>query len=333
MTEHLNATLRPGVYRMNAGQQHAGQRLDLFLAESIPGAGRGLLKRLIDLGGVHVDGRRVRRCSLPLAPGQSVELHHDGLPLEPFAITGARILYRDRYLLALDKPAGIATQPTPARYQGTVYAALCDYLKESGKVSLGMVQRLDRDTSGVMIFSIHPAAHRGLTAAFSAHRVTKRYLALVAGVPSEPAGEFRSLVARRHSTNRMVSVERGGKEAITRYRVLAGTACAALVEVEIPTGRSHQIRLHFAEAGHPLLGDAGYGGPRSVDARAVPRQMLHARELLLQHPVGGAPLHLVAPLPEDFRAVMAVLGLPPCSEPSFAAPSAPGDGDHALPAH
>ncbi len=333
MTEQLNDFLRPGVYRVSADRQHAGQRLDLFLAEKIAGAGRGLLKRLIDLGGVHVDGRRVRRCSLPMAPGQHVEVHYDGLPLAPFVIVPGQILYRDRYLLALDKPAGIATQPTPARYQGTVYAALCDHLKESGKLTLGMVQRLDRDTSGVMIFSIHPAAHRGLTAAFTAHRVTKRYLALVSGVPAEAAGEFRSLIARRRSTNRMVSVERGGKEAITRYRVLASAAGAALVEVEIPTGRSHQIRLHFAEAGHPLLGDAGYGGPRIFGDGTVPRQMLHARELSLAHPVGGAPLHLVSPLPEDFRAVMAAVGLPDSPEPSFTAPRAPGDGDHALSAH
>jgi len=268
-----------------------------------------MIKRLIDLGGAHVDGRRVRRCSLPVAAGQLIELHVDGLPLEPFRLDPARIIYRDQYLLALDKPAGIATQPTPARYQGTVYAALQQFLGETGQVSLGMVQRLDRDTSGVMVFSTHPRAHKGLTAAFSEHRVTKRYLALSAGLPAGDEGEIRSQLARRRATNRMVSVERGGKLALTRYRLIATYDGVSLVEVEIPTGRSHQIRVHFAEAGHPLLGDAAYGGPVLVKGLAIARQMLHASELSLDHPVSGTRLELRAPLPEDFRNVMQYLNI------------------------
>lgn len=263
-----------------------------------------MIKRMIDLGGAHVDGRRVRRCSLSVTAGQQIELHVDGLPLEPFRLDPARIIYRDRYLLALDKPAGVATQPTPARYQGTIYAALQQFFGETGQVSLGMVQRLDRDTSGVLIFSTHSKAHKGLTAAFGEHRVTKRYLALVAGHLENDEGEMRSQLARRRATNRMVSVERGGKPALTRYRRIAGYDGASLVEVEIPTGRSHQIRIHFAEAGHPLLGDVAYGGPAMVRGLTIIRQMLHASELCLDHPVNGARLELKAPLPEDFRAVL-----------------------------
>jgi 23S rRNA pseudouridine1911/1915/1917 synthase len=299
--------LAPGVYRYVTAAEHAGQRLDLFLAGVIGAAARGQVRRLIDLGGAHVDGRRVRRCSLQLTAGQQVELYVDGLPLAPFQLDPTRVLYRDRYLLALDKPSGIASQPTPARYQGTLYAALQQYLGTAGRVSLGMVQRLDRDSSGVMIFSIHPAAHKGLTAAFAERRVVKRYLALVQGHPRAGAGEIRSLLARRRATNRMVSVQHGGKPAITRYRVLATGNDAAVVEVEILTGRSHQIRLHFAEAGHPLLGDTAYGGPATFRGAAVPRQMLHASDLLLDHPVTGARLHLQAPLPDDFRTVQHLL--------------------------
>lgn len=302
-------TLAPGTYRFIVPVDRADARLDLFLTGVLEDAGRGLVKRLIDLGGVHVDGRRVRRCSLPVAAGQRVELFVDGLPLEPFQLDPAMILYRDRYLLALDKPAGVATQPTPARYQGTVYAALQQFLSGTGQVSLGMVQRLDRDTSGVMVFSIHPQAHKGLTAAFAEHRVNKRYLALVSGHLPCAEGEFRSELARRRSTNRMVSVEHGGKSAITRYRVLAAADDASLVEVEIPTGRSHQIRVHFAEAGHPLLGDPAYGGPVFLRGMTIPRQMLHARELLLDHPVTGVPLELKSPLPADFTAVLHHLGI------------------------
>jgi 23S rRNA pseudouridine1911/1915/1917 synthase len=287
----------------------ADSRLDLFLAGMLEDAGRGVIKRIIDLGGVHVGGRRVRRCSLPVTAGQRVELFVDGLPLEPFQLDQAMILYRDHYLLALDKPPGVATQPTPARYQGTMYAALQKFLDGAGRMSLGMVQRLDRDTSGVMIFSIHPRAHKGLTAAFAEHRVAKRYLTLVSGRPPCSEGEFRSELARRRSTNRMVSVDRGGKSALTRYRVLASMDDASLVDVEIPTGRSHQIRVHFSEAGHPLLGDPAYGGPTMLRGMAIPRQMLHARELSLAHPVSGVPLEIKAPLPADFTAALHHLGI------------------------
>lgn len=300
MEQHLIST---GVYRFIVPAEQAGQRLDQFLAGALSG-GRGVVKRLIDLGGAHVDGRRIRRCSLAVAGGQSIELHVDGLPLEPFRLDVDRIVYRDRYLLVLDKPPGVATQPTPARYQGTVYAAVLQFLGESGQASLGMVQRLDRDTSGVMVFSIHPRAHKGLTAAFGGHRVTKRYLALIAGCPQAPAGEIRSQLARRRATNRMVSVERGGKPAITRYRVIASCADAALVEVEIPTGRSHQIRVHFAEAGHPLLGDRAYGGPTVIGEATLARQMLHAAELCLDHPVDGRRMEFRVPPPEDFQEIM-----------------------------
>jgi 23S rRNA pseudouridine1911/1915/1917 synthase len=268
-----------------------------------------MIKRLIDVGGVHVDGRRVRRCSLSIAAGQRVELYVDGLPLEPFQLEPSRILYRDAYLLALDKPAGFATQPTPARYQGTLYAALLQFLGAGGQVSLGMVQRLDRDTSGVMVFSIHPKAHKGLTAAFSERRVIKRYLALVAGNLLANEGEIRSQLARRRATNRMVSVEHGGKPAVTRYKQLMAYDGASLVEVEIPTGRSHQIRIHFAEAGHPLLGDSAYGGPILFKGMTISRQMLHASELCLDHPVGGARLELRAPVPADFQRVVECLSV------------------------
>lgn len=305
----MDAMISPGVYRLSVAEEQTGRRLDQFLAGSVGGATRGLARQFIDLGGVHVDGRRVRRCSLPLVAGQQVELYVDGLPLAPFRLDSAMILFRDRYLLALDKPAGIATQPTPARYQGTVYAALQQYLAASNRETLGMVQRLDRDTSGVMVFSIHPLAHKGLTEAFREHRVGKNYLALVAGQPPQASGEFRSLLARRRATNRMVSVERGGKPAVTRYRVLATGAVATLVDVEIPTGRSHQIRIHFAEAGNPLLGDTAYGGPAVCGGVAIPRQMLHAASLVLSHPVDGTRLELRAPLPADFAEVLNRLGM------------------------
>lgn len=299
-----NPLLPRGVYRIRLSPEQGGVRLDQLLSTELPWLSRGNAKRVIDLGGVHVDGRRVRRCSLPMVCGQSVEVHIDGLPLVPFALDDDHVLFRDDYLLVLNKPAGVATQPTPARFQGTLYAAVQQFLGRGAEAELGMVQRLDRDTSGVMVFSIHPRAHKQLTKAFGEHRVDKRYLALLSGAPPQDHGEIRSLLARRHATNRMVSVAHGGKPAITRYRVMESFAGATLVEVELLTGRSHQIRVHFAEAGCPLLGDLTYGGPAVCAGRDVPRQMLHASELRLEHPVTGVHCDWRAQLPADYAGLL-----------------------------
>jgi 23S rRNA pseudouridine1911/1915/1917 synthase len=170
-----------------------------------------------------------------------------------------------------------------------------------------MVQRLDRDTSGLMVFSIHKRAHGALTQAFAGRAVRKVYLALVAGRMPLDKGEFRSLLARNRASNLVRSVERGGKEAITRYRVLEEFTDASLVEIEILTGRSHQIRVHFSEAGHPLLGDIRYGGQSTCISVDIHRQMLHSYRLTLSHPVRGNPLDLEAPLPHDFESLLICL--------------------------
>jgi 23S rRNA pseudouridine1911/1915/1917 synthase len=240
-----------------------------------------------------------------------VEVFVDGLPLEPYQLDAAAVICRDPYLIAIDKPAGVETQPTPARFKGTLYAALLDYLHDPFRPqqapSLGMVQRLDRDTSGVMVFSVHPRAHRGLTEAFAGRQVRKRYLAVVAGRMPAPEGEFRSLLARNRATNKVKTVDRGGKEAITCYRVREEFADATLVEVEILTGRSHQIRAHFAESGHPLLGDERYSGPGDWHGYPVRRQMLHSWRLSFAHPVSGELLDLEAPIPADMAGLLAEL--------------------------
>lgn len=301
--------MKKGVYRYTVSEGKAGQRLDQFLATSCDELSRGMARRLIDLGGVHLAGRRTRRCAQTLLAGQAVELYVDGLPLTPFRLEADHILYQDDYLISLDKSAGVATQPTPARYKGTLYDALLVYLTETGrrKPTVGMVQRLDRDTSGVMVFSIHPKAHKNLTTAFRDKHVRKRYLALVEGEPVAACGVIRSQLARRRASNLMVGVARGGKNAETHYHVLERYGQASLLELEIPTGRSHQIRAHCSAMGHPLLGDGAYGGPAEIGTLPVARQMLHARELEFEHPVNGTGMTLVAQPPADFSAVLAEL--------------------------
>lgn len=296
------------LYRLIPSAEEDGMRLDQFLALRIEDYSRASLRKILEIGGVRCDNRRMRRCSHPVSEGQLFEVHIDGQPLTPFSLSEEHILFRDRDILAVDKPGGVDSQPTPARYKGTLYEALLRYLHDPfrprQRPELAMVQRLDRDTSGVMIFSIAKRAHKNLSRIFSGRRAEKIYLALVAGVPREAEGEMRSLLARNRATNLMRSVERGGREAITRYKVIESFDGASLVEVRILTGRSHQIRVHFSEAGHPLLGDRRYGGPGEWEGEKLERQMLHAWRLLLPHPVTGKPLEVVASLPADMECVL-----------------------------
>ncbi len=301
------------VHRLTVDAQAAGLRIDQYVAGQVADLSRGVVRKVIDLGGVHVAGRRIGRCSHKVQTGQSVEVYLDGRSLDIFSLGVEDILFQDAYLLVLDKSPGVDFQPTHARFKGTLYDAARRHMESATgrkeNISLGMVQRLDRDTSGVTVFSIHPRAHSAMTRMFVDRRVDKRYRTLVTGHPLDKEGEFRSLLARQHRTNLMKSVEKGGKEAITRYRVVEEFADCALVEVDLVTGRSHQIRAHFSEAGHPLLGDIRYGGPSVVSGCEVERSMLHAFQLSFEHPISRQPLMFEAALPEDMAGLLAHLAI------------------------
>jgi len=296
------------LYRLTVDSQDEGMRLDQFVAGQVGDLSRGAVRKIIDLGGVHVAGRRIGRCSQSVRAGQAVEVYLDGRPLDIYSLEEGRILFRDPYLLVIAKPPGVDFQPTHARFKGTLYEAVRRYLEKlpgGGKrPTIGMVQRLDRETSGVAVFSIHQRSHAVMTRLFADRRVDKCYQALVAGSPIAKEGEFRSLLARQHRTNLMKSVKKGGKEAITRYRVIAEFGDCSLVEVELVTGRSHQIRAHFAEAGHPLVGDHRYGGQLLVAGLEAGRTMLHAQRLVFDHPVNGESLRFEAPLAEDMADLL-----------------------------
>lgn len=299
------------VHRLSVDSKAAGLRIDQYVASQVADLSRGAVRKIINLGGVHIAGRRIGRCSQAVQAGQSVEVYLDGRSLDIFSLCSEHILYQDAYLLVIDKPPGIDFQPTHARFKGTLYDSVLRYMEgtKGGKenASLGMVQRLDRDTSGVTVFSIHQRAHKAMTRMFAERRVDKRYRTVVAGRPSDKEGEFCSLLARQHRTNLMKSVKKGGKEAITRYRVLEEFADCTLVEVKLVTGRSHQIRAHFSEAGHPLLGDKRYGGPSQISGREIERSMLHAFQLSFEHPVSRESLRFEAPLPADMAGLLSYL--------------------------
>ncbi|MDT8419591.1 MAG: RluA family pseudouridine synthase [Desulfuromonadales bacterium] len=295
------------IYRLTVTASEAGLRLDRYLADTISGLSRVQAKKIIDIGGVHLEGRRMRSCSRAVTENEQIEVYLDHLPLEPFRLTPDNIVYQDKYLIVLNKPAGVDTQPTHARYKGTVYEALQVLLQDrfspQKKPELGMVQRLDRGTTGLMTFSIHPHSHKGLSKIFMDHRVDKRYLALVGGVPQPGLGEIRSLLARSRKENKVVSVPRGGKEAVTRYRVTERYGSTSLVELDLLTGRSHQIRAHMAELGCPLLGDLRYGGMTELNHAPIGRPLLHSARLAFFHPVTGESLEFEAGLPHDMATL------------------------------
>jgi 23S rRNA pseudouridine1911/1915/1917 synthase len=288
--------------------EKAAPRLDIFLAEK-SGLSRGKIRKIIDFGGAHVDGRRVRRLSLALRAGQKVELFLDEHPLTPFRLTEEHIVFEDSNLIVINKPAGVLTQPTPARLKGTLFEALEHHLREQGvnKPSIGMHQRLDVGTTGLISFTIHEMAHKNLAQQVAEHALQRTYLALVEGKPEPASGTIHTQIVRRNK--RTVSVESGGKEAITHYELMQEIAepeggSFSLLRIRLETGRSHQIRAHLSEQNHPLLGDSFYGGKISAAGQQITRPLLHSSRLVLHHPITDEELRFEVPLPNDMATLL-----------------------------
>ena len=300
------------LYRLTRQQNDSEARLDRFLHGKVGDLSRGALRKVIELGGVHLAGRRCLKCGATVPIGAKVEVHLDGGALEPFRLGEAHMLFQDSSLVLIDKPPGVETQPTLARYRGTLFEALQVWLARDmrphhgQRLEIGMAQRLDRDTSGVIVFSIHPLAHKELTRQVVERLARKEYLAIVSGTPSVERGRFHSRLHRDRRSGRVQSCVEGGQEAITDYSVLASQGGLSLVHVLLHTGRTHQIRAHFAEAGHPLAGDRLYGGPLAAGGRSFSRQCLHSWRLSLSHPRTSQAMSWTAPLPAD----MDILGQP-----------------------
>ncbi|MGC4001409.1 MAG: RluA family pseudouridine synthase [Anaeromyxobacter sp.] len=283
----------------------ANQRIDRFIAAR-GGISRGLARRALDAGGVFLDGKRCKVAARTLWPGQRVvvNLEEGGRAAEaPAALARERLIYADADIAVVDKPAGVPSQPTLTTDRGTLPELVGALLG----APVTLVHRLDRETSGVTIFARTPAAAAALAEAFRTGAPEKTYLALVARPPAPPEGRLEAPLGKDPARAGLRRVDPAGDPAATRYRTLRAGPQAALVEARPETGRTHQIRVHLAHLGAPLLGDPRYGGPRRVGEQAVPRVMLHAARLEIDHPVTGARLVLEAPAPEDFRAVEAAL--------------------------
>ena len=287
-----------------------GERLDVFVARLLPELSRSRVRRLIDEGLVTLDGRLPAKAGVKLEAGQRVELtlpppERTELAPEPIPL---RIVYEDDDLLVVDKPAGLAVHPSPGHSQHTLVNAVlahCPQLSSiGGEGRPGIVHRLDKDTSGLIIVAKHDAAHLSLARQLKERRVEKRYLALVEGRVEPPEGVIEAPIGRHPRHRQRMAIVEGGREARTGYRLLREVDGHSLLEVRPETGRTHQVRVHLAAIGHPVVGDALYG-PRRARSSPLRRHFLHAHGLAFRHPTTGERLELEAPLPEELAQALA----------------------------
>jgi 23S rRNA pseudouridine1911/1915/1917 synthase len=300
----------------------AAGRVDKALAEALPEFSRARIQALIGEGAVSRDGDLVTDPSARAASGLYRLAVPPPAPAEPEAEDlGLTVLYEDAHLIVIDKPAGMSAHPAPGSPSGTLVNALIHHCGDSlsgvgGVARPGIVHRLDKNTTGVMVAAKTDAAHRGLSSLFAAHDIDRVYIAFTRGAPAPARGTITTRIGRALSDRKKMAVLRGGgREAVTHYEVRDSFGrhekpLAAKVACRLETGRTHQIRVHLAHKGAPCLGDPTYGsGPPAPAVKAavaqagLARQALHAAVLGFRHPVTGEALHFETPLPPDLAAL------------------------------
>lgn len=300
---------------LTVGERMAGQRLDVFVA-SLSGLSRSRVQKLVADGMVTLGGRPARASyrvkagevvRLAVPEPRRLELRAEQIDLD--------VVYEDEDVVVVDKPRGMVVHPAPGNYSGTLVHALLarcpDLAALNDVVRPGIVHRLDKDTTGLIVVAKNARAHAGLARQVKERAVRRGYIALVHGVPSSGGGVIAAPIGR-HPVQRqkMAVVQRGGREAVTHFRVLERLGEFALLKVWLETGRTHQIRVHMAYIGHPVVGDRVYGRARS--SRLIAGQALHAAELEFRQPVTGEMLRFTSPAPADMQSLVERLrnGLP-----------------------
>ena len=302
---------------------HAGWRLDRALAAAVPTLSRERLKSLIRSGAVEAEGREIRDPATKVRGEEALRVlvpeprpaHNEAqdIPLT--------IAFEDEHLLVVDKPAGLVVHPAAGNLDGTLVNALLHHCGGSlsgigGVARPGIVHRIDKDTSGLLVVAKTDVAHEGLAKQFAAHSIDRRYLAVVNGVPKAAAGTVDAPLARSATNRKKIAiVEDGrGKRAVTHWKRLQVLNAAALVECRLETGRTHQVRVHMASLGHPLLGDPVYSRSGKTHGKLLNelqfhRQALHAAELGFTHPVTRRRLSFSSPMPPDMQELFNALGV------------------------
>ena len=312
----------PSVLALVVDNADEGARLDVWLARRLPEQSRARLQALIADGAVRTDGAEARRASARVRAGQHVEVRvpEPVAPQPEAEDLPLTIVYQDKHLLVLDKPAGMVVHPGAGVASGTLVNALLHHVRDlsgiGGVLRPGIVHRLDKGTSGLLLVAKDDQAHRHLARQFSGRTVEKEYLAVVHGLPQPPHRVLDAAIGRDPRHRQRMRVCRDGRAARSVYDVQEPLDGAALVRVHIHTGRTHQVRVHMAACGHPLVGDALYGGHRTPACRrpearaavaAFARPALHAARLAFTHPVTAERLAFTSPLPQDLAQLLATL--------------------------
>ncbi|MCL6697673.1 RluA family pseudouridine synthase [Sphingomonas sp. NSE70-1] len=302
---------------------HAGWRLDRALAATVPSLSRERLKVLTKAGALTRDGNAVRdpaikvkgdeRFILAIPAPEPAHNEPQEIPLP--------IVYEDEHLLVVDKPAGLVVHPAAGNRDGTLVNALLHHCGGSlsgigGVARPGIVHRIDKDTSGLLVIAKHDKAHEGLAKQFADHSIDRRYLAIVSGVPRQADGSVDAPLARSPQNRKKIAIVSAGKgkRAVTHWKRLELLNDAALVECRLETGRTHQVRVHMASIGHPLVGDPVYGRGKAVHRKLLnqldfKRQALHAAHLGFIHPVTKGRLSFDSALPSDMQELFTALGV------------------------
>lgn len=289
--------------------EHSGERLDKFLSAVCPECSRSFLQRLVKEGLVLVNGKGQKanyrinekdRVTLDIPPAQVIEILPENIPLD--------ILYEDSDLLIVNKPKGMVVHPSAGHSSGTLVNAVLFHCQDSlsginGEIRPGIVHRIDMNTTGALAVCKNDNAHIKIAEQIKAHSVTRRYLGIVKGLVKEDSGVIEGTIGRHPAERKKMAVNvKNGKRAVTHYKVIQRFSRHTYMEFELETGRTHQIRVHMASIGHPMLGDDVYGNGKSP--WKLQGQTLHAAVLGLIHPVTGAYLEVTAPLPEYFAELL-----------------------------
>jgi 23S rRNA pseudouridine1911/1915/1917 synthase len=303
------------VTKLNLQVEEKGERIDRYLSQHLPDLSRSRIQQLIEQGNVQVNGKVCTskkitvqagdRISLTIPEAKPLDLQPEAIPLE--------VLYEDDALIIINKPAGLVVHPAPGHEEGTLVNALlahCPNLAGIGGVQRpGIVHRLDKDTTGAIAIAKTDQAHQNLQAQLKAKTARREYLGVVYGAPSAASGTVDQPIGR-HPIDRkkmaVVPVEKGGRLAVTHWHIRERLGNYTLMHFQLETGRTHQIRVHSAYMGHPIVGDPVYSTGRSVGVN-LPGQALHAWRLTLQHPVTQESIEVTAPVPKSLTTLLEVL--------------------------